>query len=190
MRNSQKPASGELPTYTSTEEDFRRIARSKPTASLGTVAALVRAEKREEQLRDSTSREADLRAQLDRALNGERNYGETLEAIREALGQEQTHYLVMPGDVRELRNRVAAAESVQAGTTERHTSEVQALSGKIAALEADLEVAKSQTLIPGLRKAIEIADMYSSNLRVVDYQRVVGDLREAFLSVVEDSTTV
>jgi hypothetical protein len=29
-------------------------------------------------------------------------YGETIESVREALGQKETHYLVMSGDVKEL----------------------------------------------------------------------------------------
>ena len=41
----------------------------------------------------------------------ERDYGETLDAIRRALGQEGTHYLVMADDVRELVEAIERDDS-------------------------------------------------------------------------------
>lgn len=42
---------------------------------------------------------------------GARDYGETLDAIRRALGQEGTHYLVMADDVRELVEAIERDDS-------------------------------------------------------------------------------
>jgi hypothetical protein len=39
-----------------------------------------------------------------------RDYGEALDQIRIALGQEETHYLVMADDVRELVQAVERAD--------------------------------------------------------------------------------
>ena len=50
---------------------------------------------------------ASLRAERDLARNGELNYAQTLEAIREALGQSETHFLCMAGDVADLVKRAA-----------------------------------------------------------------------------------
>jgi hypothetical protein len=44
----------------------------------------------------------DRRARLAAAEREAQSYAEALDAIREALGQKQTHYLVMADDVREL----------------------------------------------------------------------------------------
>lgn len=44
------------------------------------------------------------------ATSGADNYGETLEAIREAIGQDVTHYLCMAGDIRELVEAIDASE--------------------------------------------------------------------------------
>jgi hypothetical protein len=44
----------------------------------------------------------DRRARLAAAERAATDYAEALDAIREALGQRETHYLVMPGDVRDL----------------------------------------------------------------------------------------
>jgi hypothetical protein len=38
-------------------------------------------------------------------------FAETIEGVREALGQESTHYLVVPGDVKELVTAVAICDS-------------------------------------------------------------------------------
>ena len=38
-------------------------------------------------------------------------FSETIEGVREALGQESTHYLVVPGDVKELVTAVAICDS-------------------------------------------------------------------------------
>jgi hypothetical protein len=52
---------------------------------------------------------ASLRAERDLARNGELNYAQTLEAISEALGQSETHFLCMAGDVAYLIQRVSTA---------------------------------------------------------------------------------
>jgi len=44
----------------------------------------------------------DCASSIESLTKSERDYAETLEAIREALGQEQTHFLAMPGDVKDL----------------------------------------------------------------------------------------
>ena len=38
-------------------------------------------------------------------------FAETIDAVREALGQEGTHYLVVPGDVKELVTAVAICDA-------------------------------------------------------------------------------
>ena len=53
----------------------------------------------------------DCASSIESLTKSERDYAETLEAIREALGQEQTHFLAMPGDVNELVEAIEMCSS-------------------------------------------------------------------------------
>lgn len=84
------------------------------------------------QAQQALARIATLSAQVELARNGERSFAETLEAIRVALGQDETHYLVMSGDVRSLRARAETAEAELSALREGATVTAAALLREMA----------------------------------------------------------
>ena len=62
-------------------------------------------------LRDCANAIERLSQDLEAVKLASKAFAETIDAVREALGQEGTHYLVVPGDVKELVTAVAICDA-------------------------------------------------------------------------------